>query len=978
MDGDTSNIKSLKFQMIVKLCLGCKFKSNFFDWCDACKLKHFKLNYDKSPSGNNEIDNRLKYYYSKSGLSEEFIEWISYEEFKDITHNVVNKETYSALWSKGCICDWNKDKFNWNRKIKKVALVNFEYNIIDFYRVLKEKEQYKLYGISKDPTSHSYILVFDDEVYNQNLCVKCQILSNFFYWCKSCKLNHFQLNYGEFPSGNDEIDNILKDHYYDSISPKELIEWIPFNEFREIVLTADNKEIYNALWSKGCIYDWDEDKLSWIREVKKVTLVNFKCSINDFNIMVLKEKLYGISKDPTSHSYILVLDDEGYNQNLCINCQILSSFFDWCKSCKLNHFQLNYGEFPSKNNDIDNFLKNNYCESRLSEEFIEWIPYNEFEDIKYTRSEIFNAVWLKGCICDWDKDKFSWNRKIRKVIAVKFKCGFDTTIKALVEKEGFKIYGISKDSASPNYILVLDQILCIKCQGHGYFDWCKRCKLIKFQLSYGEYPSGNNDIDNFLKENCCESKFDNELIEWISYIELEDITYITIREDSSIKYYTAERNRMVLTLMEFENLNDLLNYKNKMQINMKKERPEPFKSYIIHGISKNPISLNYILVFEYSQDFLNFLNEPKDYQIIGISKDEKYKYNLVTYLKNFSHFLCSDCKPRKALFFNWCDDCKIEHFSHNYSDLPSKNNDINIILKDNYCKSDKISEFIEWIPYNLFIDITYINQGGFSEVYSALWLNNNIYEWDHIKLEWKRRNGYKSVALKVLKSSCYNISGFLQEVQSYCKIGFSHKITKLYGISKDPDTQNYILVLEYASHGSLRKFLDKYNKYLITTYKIQILKNIAEGLKEIHSKNIIHQDIHSENILTKDFDRVKITDLGSSKFVNQVNDKEKEKKVYGILPYIAPEVLRGQQYTQKADIYAFGIIINEVFTGERPFHDNLQNCHNKNFWTVVLKNLIVFQQSCSKLTFFSNFLAKKDVKLIIKLALILMMLTTTF
>ncbi|CAB5362083.1 unnamed protein product [Rhizophagus irregularis] len=712
MDGDTSNIKSLKFQMIVKLCLGCKFKSNFFDWCDACKLKHFKLNYDKSPSGNNEIDNRLKYYYSKSGLSEEFIEWISYEEFKDITHNVVNKETYSALWSKGCICDWNKDKFNWNRKIKKVALVNFEYNIIDFYRVLKEKEQYKLYGISKDPTSHSYILVFDDEVYNQNLCVKCQILSNFFYWC--------------------------------------------------------------------CIYDWDEDKLSWIREVKKVTLVNFKCSINDFNIMELKEKLYGISKDPTSHSYILVLDDEGYNQNLCIKCQIFSSFFDWCKSCKLNHFQLNYGEFPSKNNDIDNFLKNNYCESRLSEEFIEWIPYNEFEDIKYTRSEIFNAVWLKGCICDWDKDKFSWNRKIRKVIAVKFKCGFDTTIKALVEKEGFKIYGISKDLASPNYILVLDQILCIKCQGHGYFDWCKRCKLIKFQLSYGEYPSGNNDIDNFLKENCCESKFDNELIEWISYIELEDITYITIREDSSIKYYTAERNRMVLTLMEFENLNDLLNYKNKMQINMKKERPEPFKSYIIHGISKNPISLNYILVFEYSQDFLNFLNEPKDYQIIGISKDEKYKYNLVTYLKNFSHFLCSDCKPRKALFFNWCDDCKIEHFSHNYSDLPSKNNDINIILKDNYCKSDKIR--------------------------------------------------------------------FLQEVQSYCKIGFSHKITKLYVhlLNKCWDetplnrpTANEIIqkLIHFETDDIIFEELRNYNN--------GILKQYSESTSKLgHLKTLYNSELH--------------------------------------------------------------------------------------------------------------------------------------
>lgn len=112
----------------------------------------------------------------------------------------------------------------------------------------------------------------------------------------------------------------------------------------------------------------------------------------------------------------------------------------------------------------------------------------------------------------------------------------------------------------------MDQILCIKCQGLKFFDWCKRCKLIQFQLNYGEYPSGNNDIDNFLKENCCESKAIEEFIEWIPYNEFEDITYITIEEDSSIKYYTAKlyENRVRLTLMEFENLNDLLNYENKV------------------------------------------------------------------------------------------------------------------------------------------------------------------------------------------------------------------------------------------------------------------------------------------------------------------------------------------------------------------------------------------------------------------------------
>jgi len=147
---------------------------------------------------------------------------------------------------------------------------------------------------------------------------------------------------------------------------------------------------------------------------------------------------------------------------------------------------------------------------------------------------------------------------------------------------------------------------------------------------------------------------------------------------------------------------------------------------------------------------------------------------LITYiLKYYSQsLLCSDCQSKKSLFFNWCDNCKIKHFSFNYSDLPSENNDLNVILKDNYCRSNKISEFIEWIPYTSFIDITFIDQGGFSKVYSALWLNNNIYEWNYTELEWRRFSGYKHVALKVLESSCYNISEFLQEVSVNCKLLF--------------------------------------------------------------------------------------------------------------------------------------------------------------------------------------------------------------
>ena len=97
------------------------------------------------------------------------------------------------------------------------------------------------------------------------------------------------------------------------------------------------------------------------------------------------------------------------------------NFFDWCKRCKSNHFKLNYGEFPSGNNDIDKILKDNYCDSKSLGELIEWIPYNEFKitDIFNEESlKLYNAIWSNGYICDWSKDKLNWNRSPLKVVTL--------------------------------------------------------------------------------------------------------------------------------------------------------------------------------------------------------------------------------------------------------------------------------------------------------------------------------------------------------------------------------------------------------------------------------------------------------------------------------------------------------------------------------------------------------------------------------
>ena len=101
--------------------------------------------------------------------------------------------------------------------------------------------------------------------------------------------------------------------------------------------------------------------------------------------------------------------------------------------------------------------------------------------------------------------------------------------------------------------------------------------------------------------------------------------------------------------------------------------------------------------------------------------------------------------------------------------------------------------------------------------------------------------------------------------------------------------------------------------------KFNILIDIARGLSNIHKERLIHQDFHSGNILDY-YGNYYITDLGLCKPADEKSAKY-NKNVYGVLPYVAPEVLRGKEYTQASDIYGFGIIIYEVINGLPPYHD---------------------------------------------------------
>src|SRR5437016_1404723 len=147
----------------------------------------------------------------------------------------------------------------------------------------------------------------------------------------------------------------------------------------------------------------------------------------------------------------------------------------------------------------------------------------------------------------------------------------------------------------------------------------------------------------------------------------------------------------------------------------------------------------------------------------------------------------------------------------------------------------------------------------------------------------------------------------------------SDNIVKIYGITKDYKTNDFMMVIKYVKNGSLRQKLNKNFNSLSWKDKFDILLDIARGLNDIHGEGLTHQDFHSGNILNKP-GYAFITDLGLCKPADEETEKH-NKNVYGVLPYVAPEVLRGKTYTQASDVYGFGIIIYEVFNGLPPYHD---------------------------------------------------------
>ncbi|POG60501.1 kinase-like domain-containing protein [Rhizophagus irregularis DAOM 181602=DAOM 197198] len=279
--------------------------------------------------------------------------------------------------------------------------------------------------------------------------------------------------------------------------------------------------------------------------------------------------------------------------------------------------------------------------------------------------------------------------------------------------------------------------------------------------------------------------------------------------------------------------------------------------------------------------------------------------------------ICKECN-QPYIDYKWCQQCNIKRFQQDFSKWTSKNNFIDKFIQEAQLNARNSYEILEWIPYNKFSNINYYDKGGFSEIYKAIWSNGPIYSWNFDKQQWNRQLGYE-VILKTLNNSSSLNSKFLDEWKYHysCQKKSFSKFIRLFGITQDPNNLNYIMVMSYAEKGSLRKYLSDIIKFKWQD-KLQLLKKIILGLKVIHESNLIHCDFNDTNILISDnYKELFISDFGLCQPINDLQDSDNR---IGVLPYMAPEILRKKHYTPASDIYSFSIIMWEFTSGIPPFN----------------------------------------------------------
>jgi serine/threonine-protein kinase len=186
----------------------------------------------------------------------------------------------------------------------------------------------------------------------------------------------------------------------------------------------------------------------------------------------------------------------------------------------------------------------------------------------------------------------------------------------------------------------------------------------------------------------------------------------------------------------------------------------------------------------------------------------------------------------------------------------------------------------------------------------------------------------RDVALKVLHEAVAQdsdrLARFEREAKAVAALNHPNIVT-LHTI-EEADGYRFI-TMEHVTGHTLAEIIPKDGMALTRVLELAI--PIAGALGAAHERGVVHRDLKPSNVMVDDEGRVRILDFGLAKLRSEpspADDSEAltktltlEGQVVGTLPYMAPEQLRGERVDARADLYAFGVMLYEMVTGDRPF-----------------------------------------------------------
>jgi serine/threonine-protein kinase len=175
----------------------------------------------------------------------------------------------------------------------------------------------------------------------------------------------------------------------------------------------------------------------------------------------------------------------------------------------------------------------------------------------------------------------------------------------------------------------------------------------------------------------------------------------------------------------------------------------------------------------------------------------------------------------------------------------------------------------------------------------------------------------RRVALKVMHSHLSDDSvfqsRFIQEARAAARLA-DPNVVNVFDQGRDGDMA--YLVMEYLPGITLRELLREQRR-LTVPQAISILDAVLSGLAAAHKAGIVHRDVKPENVLLAEDGRIKIGDFGLARATTA--NTASGAQLLGTIAYLAPELVTRGTADARSDIYAIGIMLYEMLTGEQPY-----------------------------------------------------------